>query len=155
MMATATMLPYGLLALSPRLVAVVSPRGRLYRVTIDHGGRAVRCTCPGHVHAGYCKHLAMVERTLQGVGLALPDGQRLIAAPDTTQGEPAPDAPPAPSPEIRCPRCGRWTALLEVRLVGTDGLPRFVCDTCRVSSVGVGEGITVGTTRPFGGDMGC
>lgn len=40
-MATATM-PYGLLAMSPRLVAVVSPRGRLYRVTVDEEGQAVR-----------------------------------------------------------------------------------------------------------------
>lgn len=139
-MATATMLPYGLLALSPCLVAVVSPRGRLYRVTIDHDGRAVRCTCPGHVHAGRCKHAALVEQTLRGDGLELPDGRRLVTTPDET----ASGATSVPSLEVLCPWCGRWAALDDVQLAGTRRAPRFVCGACHVSSVGAAVGITEG-----------
>lgn len=143
-MATAPTLPYGLLALSPRRVAVVSPRGRLYRVTVDDGGQAIRCTCPGHVHTGRCKHRTMVERTLQGNGLELPDGRRIMAHPRTTRDETAPETTSVPSPEIRCPKCGRWVSLLDVRLAGPRCTPRFVCGACHVSSVGDAAGMTEG-----------
>lgn len=70
---------------------------------MDEGGQAVRCTCPGHAHTpADANAWMMVERALQGDGLELPDGRRLV----TPRDLPAPDPTSVPSMEALCRRAG-------------------------------------------------